>query len=524
MIYNNLCPKCNSDKEAGVDISHRTTRYKIKTNGELQDVIEVCIHPQDEEFPTQGSIMDIGVCSCGTRGFLYPPEEQIGILYLRNDVIQNIVLNVSGEIYAACSDCLPDKICDDCGKPVRILHSINGTKQVCSECINSYAKCRCCRTTYVNGQETPQLLCKDCAEDYTICVSCNTVQQKSVILNFAGEERCPKCLRMHGTCSICEATAVPVAYVGDIFSCASCVEMHRHLPSINGYGRTHVSQYLTTPDSKHQKLFFGIENEIQLKIGRSQKDNLKFRPERITINKRLAAGAVKEFFPECDIKRDGSLNSRYGGRTYENGIECVWQPMTWEYIKQSYTQFQKMFAKLTPYLHKDMAAAGMHIHLSKKAFTPLHFLKFSVFFYTLEKENLIKFISDRTFNGYARKQIRQERGQGLAYGGSPTFFAQGLAIKEAYAKKGRPCGIVRAERYDLINTTNAHTYEIRIFKGARTFEEFITRVEFTHSVFEYTRVTPNKSVTLGGYLKWVDSQTKAYKYLVNKLKSFKVGE
>jgi hypothetical protein len=324
---------------------------------------------------------------------------------------------------------------------------------------------------------------------------------------------------MGGTCSICEATGVPVAYVGDLYSCASCVELHRHLPSINGYGRTHVSQYLTTPDSKHQKLFFGIENEIQLKIGRSQKDNLKFRPERVPINKRLAAGAVKEFFPECDIKRDGSLNSMYGGRTYDNGIECVWQPMTWEYIKQSYSQFQKMFAKLTPYLHKDMAAAGMHIHLSKKAFTPLHFLKFSVFFYTLEKENLIKFISDRTFNGYARKQSRPVR-----TGFSPTHFAQGLALKEAYYKKGIPFDAVRAERYDLINTTNAHTYEVRIFKGARTFEEFITRVEFTHSVFEYTRITPNKSVTLGGYLKWVNSKAKEYKYLVDKLKSFKVGE
>jgi len=170
--------------------------------------------------------------------------------------------------------------------------------------------------------------------------------------------------------------------------------------------------------------------------------------KKLDFKKRLLAKICLAAFPTMETKRDGSLGTYIKGHGDVNdGVECVWQPMSYRYIIKQREVIREMFDKIQPMLRDDMAAAGMHIHVNRDAFTPLSFTKFTDFFYNRDFQPLLFSIAGRRYNEYA--QLRQRLSNKA--GSSTRSFARALAVR-TFCKKSK--ANICPDRYDVVNTKN----------------------------------------------------------------------
>jgi hypothetical protein len=182
-------------------------------------------------------------------------------------------------------------------------------------------------------------------------------------------------------------------------------------------------------------------------------------------NSSIFFAAATEFFREhistreVYYKRDGSLS---------NGFEAVSMPMDFKYITNSGidTAIDGLMTKLPS--TNSGNTAGMHVHMSKAAFTSIQLYKFLKFF-----QDYIDFVSQvakRTPNNYC--------------GG----FSERMT-KLAKAKTG-------TQKYTIINLSHPHTIEVRIFKGVRSGVEFLKCIEFLDCLFNLCLITSlQKTIT-----------------------------
>jgi len=524
MVHNNLCPVCNQERIDGVDISAKVVRYKIDPNQVLtSDVIEVCVHEG------MCSILDIGVCACGIRGFLLAPENQVGILTERNEVLQQLKLDIiSDPMGVYCNSCGTTKPCEKCGAKVRTLRSVNlttGFLNVCNNCLDDYRICRVCGTYHTKyNSRLDNFVCSNCESSVVRC-SCGSLVASDRISEWTDGTTCCANCTSTVTCAYCNKEAM-CKYADDMYICVEHWDICKDLPRVGGYGHTRANEFnKSASDSKQHKLFLGIENEFQINISRT-----KFPIATIPVRRRILTKEVNALFPTAACKRDGSLNLLYSRRNYDVGVEVAWQPMTFNYIKDNADLFKQMFSNIVKGLHKTMPQAGMHIHLSKDAFTPFHFLKFTNFFYMQEKAPFLIAIAGRHPNHYARvratasmnglKVGERHTGKRLAYADIATG---GLARNTKVDVKTRQRSTFYGDRYDVVNITNTGTYEVRIFKAARTYSEFMSRVEFIHSIYMYTKDVSHKAMSIDDYFSFVERNAKVYSELLAVVTKFKGG-
>jgi len=524
MVHNNLCPVCNKERIDGVDISHKVVKYKIDPTDTLtSDVIEVCVHDG------MCSILDLGVCACGIRGFLLPPEDQTGILIERSDLLQQLNLDlVSDNMGAYCKTCSTFETCEVCGASTRTLlvkNLILGQKRMCTECASTYRACRICgiyATEYNN--ELDDYVCDNCKYAYVKCSCGSLILKEAQQVWVDGTKCCHHCTNITN-CAYC-GKETTCKYTDDMYICKDHWDICKDLPKVRGYGHTQATEFnKAASDSKQHKLFFGIENEFQINISRT-----KFPTGSLPVRRRILTKEVNELFPTASCKRDGSLNLIYNRRSYDVGVEVAWQPMTFNYIKDNADLFKQMFANIIKGLHKNMPQAGMHIHLSKDAFTPFHFLKFTNFFYMQEKYPFLIAIAGRYPNHYARVRAtasmngarmgERQTGKRLAYA---DISNGGLARNSKLELKTKSRHYFSGDRYDIVNITNTNTYEIRIFKAARTYSEFMSRVEFVHSIYMYTKDVSHKSMGIDNYFLFVERNARTYPELLNVVTKYKGG-
>lgn len=515
MVYNNLCPVCEAKRIAGEDISAFTERLKVDPNKQRSNTILVCIH----EGPC--SILDIGVCSCGKRGFLVSQENQIGILYTDDTEIERLVIELQEDergIY--CSSCGEPGICDDCGKHTRKRKTIHtpDTKAVCDNCFRTYETCSICMTNKTKyNPELDAYICSSCAVMYTRC-SCGSLAKKDSIVDWIdGTKACDRCTK-HSNCDWCGEYTVTKSANGNTL-CKEHSLLFKDLVVIEGYHHTRVHDYLKSPNEGKTSCFLGIEWEAQVNI-----TSKKFLPRTINIRRRLLATEVKKLFPEAETKRDGSLCMKYLHTQYENGVESVWQPMTFEYINKNRNKFKELFKKVKPMLHKDMPQSGMHIHISKKAFTPFHFLKFTNFFYTQEKQGFLYYMARRIGNSYSKIKSSYSY-DGNKYGIKQTGIRAALYHQ---AQLGKTIKLYKhrsfnPERYDILNITNEHTFEIRAFKSPTKYEDFMANIEYVYAIYLYTKDVSANDMSLEDFFKYVTNNASKFPELVNKIIAYKGG-
>lgn len=490
---------------------------------EYSPLLLVCIH-QDS-----CSLLDVGQCSsCGCAGIIVAPEEQNGLHVERDVNLQQLHIDIDGNIKGAyCTKCNVKALCDICGEEHRgiVKMSVEGEdKSVCPDCKGDYRICAICGKTHtIYNERFDKYICSSCESTITFCPTCiSIVTSKDNLITFnigTNEENfgCINCLPIT-ECIWC-LTNTNCKYIRDTgYLCSEHYAQALNLPHVEGYHHTKVNSWKHTPNEVNTKTYFGIENEVQILV---DKDN---RIGLAPIKKRMVAKQVKEIFPDTECKRDSSLNFSYRGNSVDGGVEMVWQPMSWGFIKDSRDKFNTMFTNVTKLLRKDMKQAGMHVHISKEAFTPLHFLKFTNFFYMASKKDFLEYVAGRGPNNYAKiRSAYSLKGSriGVEYMGR-QLVAREIATKGKRIKGMSSSHAINADRYDIINTTNEKTYEIRIFKGCRTFIEFMTRIQFVHAIFEYSRITSSKDLSLYTFFAFVTKHASTdYPELAKRIISYK---
>lgn len=241
--------------------------------------------------------------------------------------------------------------------------------------------------------------------------------------------------------------------VSNLF-CRDCLVraalQHFNIPSVSDRARSQsIQSYSFKPDAKFFSL--GDEKDTELYFGVELETEMR---SKYQYNSELVAAALNKNVPNfIYCKYDGSLS---------NGFEIVSHPATFNYWKNNTVYFDALNG-LTKYCRSFRSdSCGIHIHMSKNAFSGLHLAHFLHFMYN--NPAFVEFIAQRTANAYA-SFVPEERNSVLV---------------RAKQKRGN------YERYTVVNLQNEATIEIRIFKGNLRPDAFMKNIEFCKALFDFT--------------------------------------
>lgn len=500
-------PNCDGDE-------YVSRVYKI----DGQDVcIKYCQHV----------ITELSVCSCCNiigrldkggfigrmiNGSTYLSEEESEKILnrylpiLTTDFTSNIIY---------CNSCKVESVCDMCGKvhafPIRISKKesvTNIAQTICQDCYaKNYETCICCGESTANvierglGDNKYSVpICKTCAPQIEVCSNCGGLMHIVNAIQFGEERVCRNCIHIDSTCHICGVESVQVIKNNNLNSCKDCYKEAKTLEIITGYGRTRPSKFLTVGKQTNQNLLFGVENEVSIQLTNK-------RHPRITLEyrKRKVATYAKKYFESCECKRDGSLYKRFKGSTVETGVEIVTQPMTWQYIQKNKHKFKEFFAIMDKekLLDKKITCCGMHVHISRNAFTTLQFFKFVSFIYSPYNREYIVGIAGRINNRYAH----------LTSDGPNKLFSKGLTTKTVQRKSPnkmlpenllKTTSVAQSPRTSAVNINPDYTFELRLFKGATSYAEYMLVLEFVYALYTFTKDVSISNNTFEDFVTYVN--------------------
>lgn len=229
---------------------------------------------------------------------------------------------------------------------------------------------------------------------------------------------------------------------------------------INRYSYKPTPKFFTLPYDDKNTPFLGIELEIERRNSNSIKHG------------ELAQQITNEHWY---FKTDGSLT---------DGFEIVTHPLTFNYLnhaKESIINSLKLISD-NGYNSYNANTCGMHIHITKKAFTTWQLYRFLKFF--VENKEFIIGISQRKSDKLQKwANIEDNTNSELIY--------------KAKKKDGN------SARYVAVNLQNYATIEVRIFRGTLNPQSFYKNIEFVYSLFMYTK--DNNEITLEGYKNYISN-------------------
>jgi len=167
------------------------------------------------------------------------------------------------------------------------------------------------------------------------------------------------------------------------------------------------------------------------------------------------------------LKEDGSLDS---------GVELVTLPYTLDYHRESF-DWRGVLRGVQTIARSGAGTnnCGMHVHVNRKAVSPLTVGKVLVFLNSSHNAGLVATIAQRSNNGYARRDSSKK-------------------ITDIYG----------CNRYDMLNVSGDSTIEFRLFKGNLRPERVIKNLEFCHAIIRFCESTGIKKSTLGtNFLAWI---------------------
>lgn len=192
---------------------------------------------------------------------------------------------------------------------------------------------------------------------------------------------------------------------------------------------------------KRHRRAFGIELEVQNRGGNSQ----------------MAAGRVHEVLNPsgekgeyCFFERDGSIGE---------GFELITQPAGLDVHREKLALFLNNEDLKRGLRSHEGGSCGLHVHVGREFVTQAQIYRIQSFLNDVRNEGLIKKISRRYGNSYAR--MRPEMA------------------------KLSPIGKNSGERYEALNVTNRNTIEFRIFRGSLKYESVMAALEFVDALLTF---------------------------------------
>jgi len=217
--------------------------------------------------------------------------------------------------------------------------------------------------------------------------------------------------------------------------------------------------------------YMGVELEFQVD---------KHRQGRLYTGDKLQDHAL--------MKDDGSIR---------NGFEIVTRPSGYF---QHITKLGSFLDDLPEYIHPH-TSCGMHVHISRTAFTWLGAGKFTEFFNRVDNKQFIKAIAGRGSNNYSEQSVDMD-------------------IKSPYNVRARDKYV---PRYNFVNLNNSKTIELRIFATPANRLEFEIRMQFVKAMVEYCKpaqhtVSLKEQTHYKSFVTWLANTTKEFKQLNNFIK------
>ena len=373
-------------------------------------------------------------------------------LTVSGDHDEAVMVDSNGEVnvvYRLCSDCYNkyndlynSMMCDDCGtdKPVCHMNRVDG-RSLCNSCVSrNYFYCEHCEERYRRDQDNDgpyrrhdgYLICYSCFEDYYFsCSSCGNI--------YHGDDS-------HST-----------DY--DVY-CENCYEEEDDSSLIKDYGyKPYNLNFFGTG-----KLFFGCELEVNVSNNYSLDDKAS-----------EVLGLLNGFGDDhVYLKHDSSV-----GR----GFEIVTHPHSYEEIRKLW--LEKWSENLRGITSHASGKCGFHVHVSKKAFTPMHIQKLVVFINAPENAALVRTVAQRDCSEWGR--IKHDKAIGH-------------------------CGH-SYDRYEAINLMNSQTIEFRIFRGNARKNRILKNIEFVKASIDFTRDRSYRDLSATRFIEFVQQNKKEFKYL-----------
>ena len=252
--------------------------------------------------------------------------------------------------------------------------------------------------------------------------------------------------------------------------CVNCLEEDYHVQNYS----MRVEQALGFDKQTLKRTsdpYLGIEMEFQV-------DNRK--QGRLYVGDNLAGHAM--------MKEDGSITK---------GFEVVSRPASYLSHLHNYDSF---LTNLPEYIHPHKSC-GMHVHISRTAFSTMGAGKFVEFMNRADNKLFIKLIAGRGTTNYQN--------------GDPDY-----TIKKPFrmAKRGEYCN-----RYIFVNLNNSQTIELRIFATPANKKEFHIRMQFVKAMVDYCKpaihAVPYKQQThFESFVSWLNNTREEFKDLRNLIK------
>lgn len=255
----------------------------------------------------------------------------------------------------------------------------------------------------------------------------------------------------------------------------------------------------TSSDDSAYNGFAPIILGIELEVERKKEINHK-------VERRVAEDLGMEYMI---IKADASV---------PNGFEIVTCPATLKYHLKAWDKFWLNSAKDLQSYHANRC--GMHVHISRKCFTPMHLGKMIAFYNNHENRSFITTIAGRSESIYSKfdesghftlksryvsditklmielrkaktkaqitsieskiADIRSKMSACTTISGSALGLTNNIV-------NGYRTGDAHEDRRAAVNVLKEDTIEVRIFKGNVSKIGMLKNLEFVHAVVEFSR-------------------------------------
>lgn len=237
-----------------------------------------------------------------------------------------------------------------------------------------------------------------------------------------------------------------------------------------------------------QPIYLGVELEL---LPRKQVRNSQGRRDIIRDI------ANSKFGDHCIIKSDNSTGAY--------SFEVVTIPATLAYHKQMFEE--NFFNPQNAFDKRVMSttACGIHVHISKNVFTKLSLGKFSSFINSPDNAEFIDAMANRKPTQYCRKNRLKGRNN--------KGFDVSATIAHRVNMEGASIGQFDDNRRVAVNTeSNAHTVEVRIFKGSNTKNNIFRKMEFCESLVYFCRSHSLQQMTVYDYVNFILQKENRHTY------------
>lgn len=279
----------------------------------------------------------------------------------------------------------------------------------------------------------------------------------------------------------------------DLVNCHQCDAEHLREYMIPTHNGAHICLDCAPSTYRIQNYSAQVEDMLEFKATKMKKNPLylgieleyesaeKMRKTRIYTGNKLKNHAL--------MKHDGSLR---------DGVEIVSCPAEFDIHKP----FYKSFLDDLPDNITVSSRTGMHVHVSRKALSPLQEGRIIDFMNRDDNQNFIRKIAMRQSNNYQRSHGHT--------------FRHALRTRKAF-KRGES---LYYPKYANLNIGKLNTIEFRVFSTPRTYKEFSIKMEFVKALVDYCQLAwynvGIKSQTyFTNFMKWLSNQRKSYSDLYN---------